>query len=428
MTDLPPYDHEAEAALLGAVLLVPSIVPKLATDHGLRPEHFYGHRNVLVWGATIAVHDSGQAVDELTVCAELERRGELERAGDRAYVHSLASSVPTVGNYEQYVSIVLELAQLRRIRSGAQEILAGVERRDQNIIARGEAKLVRVDQVEQRTSNPQELAEEIWRHLDGGDPERFAFPFPRLNKLTFGGMRRGQLGLVAGWSSHGKSVLIDQFLESAAAHGLRVHLFINEMSKLERTQRTVARLAGVSFERIMLNTLDKTEQSLIARALERIPFGITDCAGWSAADVAREVRRNRYDIVGIDILNRFPKANERKDLEEISRVLNELAKPSQGNCYVLLGAHLNRNRASQSLVLPFPSLADLRETGMLVNDADHVFFVWRDQDEDTGEPLPSGVVRLSKGRNCRLGGLPVEFKGEYMRFDSGLRPAQAAAA
>lgn len=428
--DVAPHNEEAEQAVLGAVLITSAIVPKLVTDHGLRPDHFYRPAHRHIYAAAVAVSDAGGTPDPVAVCDELERRKQLVEQGQpsRAYVHSLQETVTSIAAYGQHAGIVLEHAQLRRLRDGAHRILQGVDARDYATIGEGEQMLVRAEGVEDRTATPHELAEELWGHLEGGDPETFRFPFPRLNKLTAGGMRRGQLGLVAGWSSHGKSVIIDQFLESSARDGLRVHLFINEMSRLERTQRTAARLAQVDFEKVMLNNLDSEERKKVAAVLNRIPFGITDCAGWTAQDVTREVKRNRYDVVGIDILNRFPKANERKDLEEISRVLNELTKPSQGNCYILLGAHLNRNRAGLGLALPFPSLADLRETGMLVNDADHTFFVFREQDEETGEPMANGIVRLAKGRSCRLGGLPVRFKGATMEFEPAVSEAVKRAA
>lgn len=418
MNDVAPHDLAAEEAVLGACLLSDRVLPVLAVDEGLKPAHFYrgGYRDV--YAAMLALADRDETVDAITLTAELERRGVELPAGK---VDALAGGVPELGNVRAYARRVVELAQMRQLRLGAMTILEGVDRHDADRIAEGESLLRRETAAERHTSSPAELADDFGNHLSAGPGETFRWPYPRLDKLTMGGMRRGQLTLIAGWSSHGKSVFLDQTLESATRAGLRTHLFINEMTKTERVTRMVARLARVPFERISEGRSNQVEMGRILNALERLPFGITNCAGWSADDVAREIKRHRYDVVGIDIFNRFPfrGRDTREAKEEVSRVFNELAKTAE--CHVLLSAHLNRSRASGSLVLPFPSAADIRDTAMLYNDADNVLFVWRDQDPDTAEPLPDGIVRLAKVRNGRPGGVPVRFEGQFMSFETTLR-------
>lgn len=418
---VPPHDLEAEQAALGCVLLAGVPALHQLVDEGLEADHFYSERHQAIYRAALELDDRAGGIDAVTVLARLaETPGGV--TVDSSYVHSLAAWA-VLTHARQYARTIRELADLRRIRLGAQRILEAVELRDLDKVADGEALLSRRERGERRTSTPEQLADEIFATLEGGEPETFGWPWRRLDKLTMGGMRRGQLTLIAGWSSHGKSVFLDQTLESAVKEGCNVHLFINEMTKAERTSRTIARLASVSFEQVMLNRLSDDERGRVVRALERIPFGITDVSGWSAHDVAREVRRRRYDVVGIDIFNRFPFPgnNKREAMEEASRALNELTKVA--SCHVLLAAHLNRQRAGQ-VVLPAPTLGDIRDTGMLVNDADNVLFVWRHQDEDTGEPLPNGIVRVGKARNGRPGGVPVVFQGRFMRFDSTLKEEQ----
>lgn len=415
---LPPQDIDAEQAVLGCVFFGGDLVQRLHSEMGLRPEHFYLPKHAEIFKAMVAVVDRDATPDPLLVSDELDRAGVLDQVGGKAYVHSLPSSA-IAANWRKYAESVVECWRLRRTLQGVRQIEAGVFARDHDMIAKGE-QLLEPQEVGavKRTSQPNELAEEMWQMLEAGPPEVFGWPFKRLDKLTMGGMRRGQLTLVAGWSSHGKSVVIDQALESAAAAGLKVHLFINEMTRRERTARCLARLSRVNFERIELHALDELEAARVVKSLDKIAFGITDCSGWTAADVAREIRRRRYDVVGIDIFNRFPQP-ELRDKEESSRVLNEVTKEAQANCHILLGCHLNRNRTTHSAVLPFPSAADIRDTGMLYNDADNVLFVHRDQDEDTGEPLGTGVIRFAKVRNGRPGGLKVIFEGQHMLF----RPA-----
>lgn len=420
MTVLPPHDLGAEEAVLGAVLLSERVLPVLVLDEGLRANHFYRPAYGDVYAAMVSLSDRDEPIDPITVAAELERRG-IGHSTEK--VDALTAAVPEAGNVRAYARRVIELAQLRQLRLGAQTIIEGVDARDGDRIDEGERLLRRDEIADKRTSSPADLADEFGRLLDAGTPETFRWPFPRLDKLTTGGMRRGQLTLVAGWSSHGKSVFLDQTLESAVRAGLRVHLFINEMTKSERTMRMIARLARVPFERIMENRADMEQMNRILNACEALPFGITDCTGWTVEQVAREVKRRHYDIVGVDIFNRFPfrGRDRRAEMEESSRVLNELAITA--NCHVLLAVHLNRARATGNQVLPFPSPGDIRETGNLYNDASNCLFIWREQDEDTGEPLPGGIVRFAKVRNGRPGGLPVVFEGEFMAFKAAIAAA-----
>jgi hypothetical protein len=144
-----------------------------------------------------------------------------------------------------------------------------------------------------------------------------------------GGMRRGQVTLVVAHTSHGKSAFLDQALGHAGTQaGLRAHLYFNEGAEDERVQRLAARLARVPLTRIQLRHLDQDERGRIASAMNRIPFGITDCSGWTADEIVRDMVHKRYDVVGVDTLGRIPGARRRENLEEISRVFNEAVTPT----------------------------------------------------------------------------------------------------
>jgi replicative DNA helicase len=416
-----PVDDHAEAALLGCVLFVGSLIGRLTIDHGLTADDFARARHQHIFRAAVAVADQGKPVDLVTVAAELDERGlithdHVDTAGKvpRYVLTSLNDQVPDAHNWKAYLETVLELAEWRRIQGAASTILEGVELRDRVKVQEGEVMLGRRGDVEKRTYSPEELASEAFDAMQDDGGEKFPWPWAGLNKRS--AMRRGQLTLVAGWSSHGKSVVMDQTLETAIGKGLSAHLYINEMTRVERTHRTLARLAEVDLTKIEFGTTNDDENRRLVEAMGRIPFGITDCAGWTAQDVARDVRRHGYDVVAVDIVNRFPGGNDREQLEEISRVLNELTKPSQANCHLLLGAHLNRNRLAGGMTLPFPTPPDLRTSSMLYNDADNCMFVHREQDADTGDPTSDGMIRFAKVRQGRPGGLEVTFQGHFQRF------------
>jgi len=412
------FADATERALLGCVLFGgKNVAEKLATDIGLTPAHFYRHDYGALYADILAVIDGGDDVDSLIVSGKSHwSLGELE---------SLVASAGVLGHYPSYASRVIELANLRRVKQAGLHLVAGAQAEDQTQIAKGEALLSAPVGNRRETFDASELAEQLYVMLDSGKPETFSWPFGRFDRITNGGMRRGQVTLIGGHSSHGKSAWLDQTLTSAAAGGRKVHLFINEMTPLERTIRTVARMTGVPMAQISMNDLKPDERATVLEALPKIPYGITDCAGWAIEDVARIMRRNPFDVVGIDILHLFDYSDE-ADLRRISRIINAASK--QASCHVLATVHLNENRVrnapGQAAIRPAPTLGDIRGSGSLKNDADSVLFVHRTQDEETGRPEAQGAIYFAKGRGHALGGANVMFDPHAMKFLEAVDAAQ----
>lgn len=426
---LPPENEEAEVGVIGSVILAPTALAVATSEVRLRAEHFYRDRHRLIWQAILALAAAGEPVDALTICERLRSDGELDNAGGQGYVYTLPGLVPSASNVRTYAQIVYEKAVWRDRLDAGRMITEAAFLEDKDGFDQAEARLVHSDEARSRTSMPGDLAERLYDLLEGAPPETFPWPFFRLNQLTMGGMRRGQVTLLPAHTSHGKSVVLDQTLGHVADQaGLRSHLYFNEGTEDERVQRLAARMARVPVDRIARRHLTRDERGRIVKAMDRIAFGMTDCTGWSAEDVVRDMVHKRWDVVGIDMLGQFPGARRREELEEISRLLNQAVKPTRANCHLIVAHHLNRGQSSNSkdLTLPFPSLASIRDSGQLANDADNVLFVYRDQDEDTGEPLASGLMRFAKVRNGKPGGLPVSFEQEYQRFEQGRFDAQRA--
>jgi replicative DNA helicase len=408
---VPPHDLDHEAAVLGAILSSSVVLPYVRVEEGLRPGHFYRERYAAIYSAALGLAEAGEPVDLLTVAAELQRRG----AGvPEAELDLLTAAPPSVGNIRAYARRVVELARLRQKAQGAYAILEGVAHEDRDRIAEGEAGLV-VEHTSNATSTPEELGVALLeRHKPGARVEAFPFPFDLLNYYTAGGMRPGGVTLVGGWSSHGKSVFLDQILEGVAKRA-RVHLYINEMTREERVDRYAARAAGLDLSRLLMGRVRDDEYKALFEAAKSVPYGITDAAelGGDVSEVVHHIRANSFQVVGVDILHLFDHDEER-DLARISRALNRVAKAAK--CHVVATVHLNEKRVIGA-TRPPPTLGDIRGSGMLKNDADNVAFVFREQVEDGTELLDEGRVYFAKVRQGVLGGVPVIFNGRRARFE-----------
>jgi replicative DNA helicase len=401
-----PVAAEAEEATLSAVLLAPKMLDSILGRVRLEATHFYDQRNGRIFAAMIALSARDEPIDSVTLGAELSRSG-VEGLDSR--IADLSIGAPNASNAVAYAERIVEVAALRSKRDAALAVLDAIGAEDAVAIADAEARLS-VSRSDREVLSASQVADRVFEYLSGGAAEGIAFPWDALTRAT-GGLKPGTVTLLGGWSSHGKSVLIDQILDSASKRS-SAHLFINEMTVEQRALRWIARNTAAPYSQIANGKIDGYEGE-VAEALGRLPYGITDAAGWTETDIAAEIVRGGWDVVGVDILHLIDHAEER-DLARISRALNLAAKRS--GAAIVATVHLNEKRIIAARRPP-PTLGDIRGSGMLKNDADNVLMVFREQDEEGVEVMPEGRVYVAKARNGALRTIPVELNAQNMRFD-----------
>src|SRR5690348_7667628 len=117
---IPPHDLDAEISILGSILLDPLSIAKVLQF--LHPEDFYRENNGQVYRAALDLFAAGEPIDNVTLAAQLQTMGLLERVGGRAQLASMQSIVPTAANIEYYGRIVKEKAYKRRLISAGGNI------------------------------------------------------------------------------------------------------------------------------------------------------------------------------------------------------------------------------------------------------------------------------------------------------------------
>jgi replicative DNA helicase len=415
-----PHDLAAEEAVLGAVLLSNVPLPRLIVDVGLTGYDFYHTTHAAIWDEMVNLAMRGDTVDEVTLRGSLQSRGMPDNG--LAKIDILAGSVPNAAAVVEYANRVIELAQWRRVGAAGVELQQAVAEQDPERRQAAEAMLTTARRSGGDTRTPEGLREDIWRHLEGHAVRTWATPWPTLNNALNGGLRAGEVTLLGGFTSHGKSVVTDQLLRWCADHGAKAHLYSNEMDPVTRGLRVVAAMASVPHARLAQPPLrDKDTAARVTEALnEGLPFGVTQVVDWSADDIARDIRFRGWDVCALDLVHRLPFREER-DLAAISRTLNAAAQAS--GAHLIAVVHLNQGRAVGA-TLPLPVLRDIRGSGMLANDADNVLFVHREEAEaSTGVAVRTdkAFLSLAKCRNGRLEDLTLRFDPEHARF---LEPAR----
>ncbi|MBN1527439.1 MAG: replicative DNA helicase [Thermoleophilaceae bacterium] len=434
---VPPHNEEAEASVLGAILLTEQALDSVLLEVGLKPEHFYRPRHALIFGSMIHLKEKAEpeAVDALTVCDDLRRAGQLEEAGGEAYIHSLPTVVPAVGAVMNYARIVHDHALLRNLldttRAIQGEVLAH-RGHPRELIERAEAKLFQIGHdggsaemrnIEAVLHEEIDKLEELSRKDVGltGVPSGFS----DLDQLT-GGFQPGNLVIIAARPAMGKSTLATNIAENAAIdHGVPVALFSLEMSETELAHRFIASQAKVSSDELRKGKVRGDRWPKVLNAVEKLassPIYLDDSSDIGVLEMRAKARRmharHGLGLLVVDYLQ-LVRADTRSDsrveqVGQISRGLKILAR----ELAIPVIAVSQLSRAVEARKPPEPMLSDLRESGQVEQDADLVMFVYREDYylQEESERQGEADVIIAKHRNGPVGKVALTFLSKYPRF------------
>jgi replicative DNA helicase len=440
---VPPHNEEAEASVLGAILLTEQALDGVLLEVGLRAADFYRPRHQLIFGAMIRLKEKAEpeAVDALTVSEELRRADELEKAGGESYVKSLPAVVPALGAVLDYARIVKENALLRSILVTTRQIQDDVLAHRGNareLIERAESILFKIGHdggMSEMKTIEAVLHEEIDKleELSRSDVGLTGTPsgFQDIDDLT-GGFQPGNLIVLAARPSMGKSTLATNIAENAAIeHGRPVALFSLEMSETELAHRFIASQAKVSSDELRKGRVKADRWPKVLRAVEKLaraPIYIDDSSDISVLEMRAKARRlharspNGLGLLIVDYLQLIRpdgRADSRvEQVGQISRGLKILARELE----IPVIAVSQLSRAVESRNPPVPMLSDLRESGQVEQDSDVVMFVFRDEYYNReSERLGEADIIFAKHRNGPVGEVTLTFQPRYPRFSSMYR-------
>ena len=243
-------------------------------------------------------------------------------------------------------------------------------------------------------------------------------PFPTIRDFTDGGIRPGEVWVIAGWTSHGKSIVADMVLDTVAASGARAHLYATEMTLVQRGFRAIARRSGLLSASALRRhhpdkpTLNAGELEIAQHQVEELRWGMTPVRDWTPRHVALDIVASRTQVAVVDHLHDFHYRDERelaRHVGEFTAAVGSDAAGLHGGSAVVLLCQLNESqmRDSRSGQLPRPGLHSLKGASAIKQKADVVMFVWLDTDEDglpnEGPDGVEGELWVAKGRNGGVG-------------------------
>lgn len=458
--------HEAAERAIAGSLLVRGDWALAQIADVVRPEDFYSLGLRAVYQVALELWRRREPVDLVTVEAQLTARDDLRLVGGLAGLAKL-SDLGTLTGIEAHARRVSELARARRLvllcRDVAQDTESALGRPLEWLEAK-EALLLEALRREAGRSciNAAALMDlvvaEVKAGLRGEPLRALSTGFVDVDARLAGGLRPGELVIVAGRASMGKTALVLNILARSCVMRVREWvqprnerprkepglMFSLEMSHLPLGQRLIAFEAGVPFERLLQRTLSHDEADRVLTTALRVDSAdlLIDAApGITLLEMRARARRWRFDqrrfpvpvdgkspigLICVDYLQLVQTLekgqNREQQVADLSRGLKQLA--GELECVVVVLSQLNR--AADGREDHEPVLSDLRESGAIEQDADVVMFPFRPayykKDAALEEQRKAKLI-IAKTRNGRVGSVPLTWFGETQTFgDSAWRP------
>ena len=446
-----PHNLEAERALLGSILLDNSALNMALEVVGR--DDFFSEAHRITFEKMVGISEKNRTIDLVTLCEELSKEGQTEKAGGAAYLAALTDGVPigTSVAVSEYSRIVKEKSLIRRLINASNNVISrcleGTDDPDTLIdLAQSQVFDIAEQKVQSGFTNIREIVKSsfgtIGDLLDRGQRVTgIETGFVDLDNMT-SGLHPGELVVVAARPSLGKTALALNIASHAAIkHHKTVGLFSLEMSKESLVIRLLCSEAESDSHKLRSGFSSREDWNKLTRALGRLgdaPLLIEDTPALSIMQIRAKARRLKMekglDLMIVDYLQlisgqgRFE--NRTQEVSYISRGLKSIAKELK----VPVLALSQLSRAPEQRPGQRPQLSDLRESGSIEQDADVVIFIFRErkaaeESEAEGEVDRRGVemkLIIGKQRNGPTGDIPVVFMRPYAKFENLARGQKSA--
>jgi len=441
---VPPNSIEAEQALIGGLMLNAQAWDKIADV--VVGDDFYRKDHRLIFAAIANLVEDGSPCDVVTVSEHLDSRGELDQAGGLAYLATLANETAGAANARAYAKILRERSTLRALINAGNEIsgnaFASDGRTASQVLDDAERMVFEIAEKGSRgkrgfKSLKQILPEAVDRidmlHQSEGNITGISTGYNEFDKLT-AGLQPGELVIIAGRPSMGKTTLALNIAENAAI-GSKVPtaIYSMEMPSQQLALRMISSLGRVDQTHLRTGNFPDEDWSRINTAVQLMseaPIFIDDTPSLSPTEIRARARRlhREHDLglIVIDYLQLMQvegsKENRATEISEISRSLKALSK----ELAVPVIALSQLNRSVEQRTDKRPVMSDLRESGAIEQDADLIIFIYREEVYNQDTPR-KGIadIAIAKQRNGPIGDFPLTFVGRYTKFENWVPDAYA---
>ncbi|MEL3906020.1 MAG: replicative DNA helicase [Treponema sp.] len=422
---IPPNNAEAEQAVLGAVLLESDAIGTVLQY--IRTDSFYSFAHQKIFQAVTELYNKGQRIDLLVISDYLRQEGLLDSVGGTAYIASLTDTVPSTANVGYYAKVVQDAAIRRSLLKVSHQIFADVYNETvaySSVLEQAQKNIFDLTDAGQSATfrTPKEIIPEAIETIEARSKHRDEFSgipsgFEYLDTLT-SGFQNAELIIIGARPSIGKTALALTIADHiAVTKKIPAAFFSLEMSDMQLMLRLFSLESRVSSSKIRSGNLQLADFGKIQDAAGRLyeaPLYIVDMPNMKLLDLRAMARQlclqHGVKIIFIDYLGLITSENStiprHERFAEISQSLKSLAR--ELNIPVIALSQVGRDAEGTA-----PTLANLRESGAIEQDADVVMFLHRAQREN-----PDTELIVAKQRNGPVATVNLEFISECTRFVS----------
>ena len=406
-----PANIEAEAAFLGAVLIDNRVIEELPV--AIRPEHFFEPVHQRVYERVLTLLDRNAVVTPVTLKPYFEADEALKELGGITYLAQLTADGQGLLAPRELAQQIYDLALLRELVSVGRTLVEGALDTSEDVapmerIAQAEADLFKVAEGASTSNEASTFGMATNKALgmielainSGGHISGKTTGLTSINDKV-GGLHNSDLIILAGRPGMGKSSLATNIafncadrllrdrrdgIDDAKSVGAGAALFSLEMSADQLATRILAEQAGISSEALRMGKISRDDfqkLSFASQRLAELPLYIDDTPALTIAGLRTRARRlkrkHNIGLVVVDYLQLLQGSGRASDnrvneISEISRGLKTLAK--ELDLPVIALSQLSR--AVEQREDKRPMLSDLRESGSIEQDADMVWFIYRE--------------------------------------------------
>lgn len=418
---------QAMDAVLGSMLIDDRCVgPVMAA---LTAEDFTEPARKMIFVSIQHLFEQGKAIDPVTVLAETGQREELY-----GFISDLLAITPTAANVMHYAALVKKQALLSKLQNIGSKLLEVSDAETAEALI-SQANNLMAGRAQHTTYTMEQLLANFYeRH----DPEKQAvyldWPLEDLTREVYA--EKGDMVVIGGYPSDGKTSLALWFAFNMA-QTQRVGFFSYETGKDKLFDRLVAMNARIELPAMKHNELSQHDWdtlAVISGKLTGAKLEIIEANGLTVSQIRAKSLARRYDAVFIDYLQKIKPTGARRNadsFEQVSEISSDLQNfGRQTGIPVIALSQLSRPEKTKNGSTPPPSLASLRQSGQIEQDADVVMLIYHEKPKDSNSRRILNIAKNKEGETniglyLSFDGKTQTFKKSYIQAAAPSLPAQA---
>lgn len=421
-----PQNTEAETNVLGSIIKNNDCLVDIVGL--LNAEDFYSSAHKIIYNSILEMFKANVPIDITTLVNKLGKEN-LVSVGGITYIAEITNSIPSTANVKNYVNIVKEKADRRKIIKACDKALNTAYdegEKPSNVISLLESNLLNIGQTNENTIHTEtEVLEETLSMIQdnyerGGDITGVGTGFKQLDK-AINGLNKGDFIVIAARPSMGKTVFALNLGKEVAKESIVLN-FSLEMSNKKLILRKLAGETRINSNKIRMGNLDDKQWEILTRKAsilaEKSKMLYDDTPGLTLQEIKARCKKTKLkyglDVVIIDhiglIVSTMKTDDKRKQIEDITNNLKRIAKELD-ICVIGLS---QLSRAPDMRAEHRPQLSDLRESGSIEQDTDTVIGLYRDEYYNP-QSEEAGVLEtiILKNRDGQLGTIKLSYNAEY---------------